>query len=86
MDLRRLLELVDARPFKPFDLDLVNGRTVRIDHPENVTFFPYREKVKEILVYYPEPDDYSVVFPESIAALHSVAGRNGGNGRTGRRK
>ena len=77
--MKRLFELMDARPFRAFDLDLVNGRQIRVDHPENVHFFPARENIKEILVYYPEPDDYSVVFPEGITAL-DVRAAGGGNG------
>ena len=81
MELRRFYEWIDARPFRAFELDLVNGTQVRIDHPENVHFFPGREHLKEILVYYPEPDDYSVIFPEGITALHVRATRRGdGNG------
>lgn len=77
MSLTRLFELVDARPFRAFDMDLVNGRRVRVDHPENIHFFPGRERIKEILVYYPEPDTYSVVFPEGITALHVPSSGNG---------
>ena len=79
MGLSRLYGLVDARPFRPFDIDLVNGHRVRVNHPENIHFFPGRQKIKEILVYYPEPDTYSIVFPEGITALHVPSG-NGGNG------
>lgn len=78
MDLTRLFGLVDARPFRPFDIGLVNGRRVRVDHPENIHFFPGRERIKEILVYYPEPDTYSIIFPEGITALHVPSGGNGG--------
>lgn len=77
MELQRFYQLLDGRPFRPFEIDLVNGRTIRIDHPENVHLFPGRERLKEILVYYPEPDDYSVIFPEGITALHV---RKDGNG------
>jgi hypothetical protein len=79
MDLTRLYELIDARPFRSFDMDLVNGRRVRVEHPDNVHFFPGRQRVKEILIYYPEPDSYSVVFPEGITALHVPPGGNGGS-------
>ena len=77
MSLTRLFELVDAQPFRPFDIDLVNGRRIRVDHPENIHFFPGRQILKEILVYYPVPDTYSVVFPEGITALHVPSGGNG---------
>ena len=79
MELQRFYQLLDARPFRAFDVDLVNGRTIRVDHPENVFLFPFREKLKEILVYYPEPDNYSVIFPEGITAFHV---RTNGNGNS----
>lgn len=77
VEIDRFYQLLDARPFRPFVIDLVNGRTIRVDHPENVFLFPYRERLKEILVYYPEPDDYSVIFPEGITALHIHKDGNG---------
>lgn len=80
MNLTDLFELVDARPFRASDLDLVDERRVRVDHPENIHFFPGRERIKEMLVYYPEPDTDSVVFPEGIADLHVSSGGNGGSG------
>lgn len=82
MEIDRFYQLLDAKPFRPFVVDLENGRTIRIDHPENVQLFPYREKLKEILVYYPEPDTYSVIFPEGITALHiRTNGDGNGSGR-----
>lgn len=78
MELKPLFDLVDARPFRPFDLDLENGRQVKVNHPENVHFFPARENLKVILVYYPEPDDYSTIFPEGITALHVRSGNGNG--------
>ena len=82
VELKRLLDLTDARPFRAFDLDLVNGRRVRVDHPGNLHYFPARENPKEILASHPEPDDYSVVFPGGIRALH-VPTAGGGNGNGG---
>src|SRR5947209_20378742 len=37
MDLKFVFQYIDAKPFRPFDFDLVNGRQIRVDHPENVT-------------------------------------------------
>jgi hypothetical protein len=74
-----LFGLVDAEPFRPFQIDLQNGRQIRVDHPENIFFFPHRRRVKVILVYYPKPDDYSLFYPEGITALHVISG-NGGDG------
>lgn len=73
MDLARIFELLDARPFVPFDVDMENGRRIHVGHPENVMVFPGRHKVREILVYYPDRDDYSIIFPRGITALHVAA-------------
>lgn len=70
MELARVFELLDARPFVPFDVDMENGRRIHVSHPENVMIFPDRARVREILVYYPERDDYSIIFPRGITALH----------------
>lgn len=70
MNLARFFELLDAQPFVPFDVDMENGRRIPVRHPENVVIFPNRSKVLEILVYYPEREDYSIVFPRGITALH----------------
>lgn len=67
--LEKFFELLDARPFRPFKVDLLNGKMVAIGHPDNVHLFPSRKIVREILVYYPQPDTYSVIFPEGINAL-----------------
>lgn len=39
-------------------------------HPENAVIFPDRARVREILVYYPERDDYSINRPDGFTALH----------------
>ena len=77
MDLARIFELLDARPFVPFDVDMENGRRIRVSHPENVTIFPDRLRTREILVYYPERDDYSIIFPQGTTALHVEARKYG---------
>ena len=77
MEFARFFLLLDARPFVPFDVDMENGTRIRVGHPENVMIFPDRARVREILVYYPERDDYSIIFPQGITALH-VEAREGG--------
>ncbi len=69
-DVSRLFSLLDTRPFVPFEVAMENGERIRVTHPENVHIFPYRSKVREILVYYPERDEYSIIFPRGITALH----------------
>lgn len=75
LDVSRVFQLLDQVPFIPFEAELVSGRRVSVTHPENVTIFPYRSRVREILVYYPDRDEFSIIWPDSIAALH-VAGRS----------
>ena len=75
MDVARVFQLLDQMPFIPFEVELVSGRRIPVTHPENVVIFPDRARVREILVYYPDRDDYSIIWPYSISALH-VAGRS----------
>ena len=70
MDVSRVFELLDGKPFVPFAVDLENGKRIQVTHPENVVIFPDRARVKEILVYYPERDGYSIIWPRGISALH----------------
>ena len=70
MDVSRVFELLDHRPFVPFDVDLENGHVVTVTHPENVVVFPDRARVKEILVYYPDTDTRKIIWPDGITALH----------------
>ena len=73
MDVSLVYELLDARPFVPFEVDMQNGKRILVTHPENVTIFPNRLRVREILVYYPDRDDYSIIFPQGVTALHVAA-------------
>jgi hypothetical protein len=70
MDVSRVFELLDHQPFIPFEVDLENGKTVPVTHPENVVVFPDRARVKEILVYYPDTDSRMIIWPDGITALH----------------
>lgn len=72
MDLSRLFKLLDARPFIPFEVAMENGEKIQVTHPENVMIFPFRSKVMEILVWYPDREDYSIIFPRGITALHVI--------------
>ena len=70
MDVSRVFELLDAQPFVPFEVDLENGRRIPVTHPENVVIFPNRQVTREILVWYPEKETYSIIWPKGISALH----------------
>ncbi len=73
MSVSFVFELLDKRPFVPFEVDLENGRRIPVTHPENVVVFPDRARVRAIMVYYPERDDHSVIWPDGISALHVSA-------------
>lgn len=73
-ELNRVFDLLDARPFVPFDVDMQNGRSIHVNRPENVTVFPDRPRVKEVLVYYPERDCYSIIFPRGIVRARCTGG------------
>jgi hypothetical protein len=40
MTIEQLRAMHQARPFKPFDLHLADGRTLAVDHPELLAIVP----------------------------------------------
>lgn len=72
MDISSIFAALDARPFKPFDIELVSGTRVTVTHPENVFILPNRHKVDRIEIYRPESSDrrWTFIYPEGITALH----------------
>jgi len=69
VNLQRFFELLDARPFRPFEIDLVSGRRIQVDHPENVIIVPGRHKVSHIEVYHPETESIDFTWANGIAGL-----------------
>jgi hypothetical protein len=76
MELIPLFELLDARPFRPFEIELVSGRRIRVTHPQNVFIIPGRQRVSHIEVYHPETDQIDFTWREGVAGLRTP----GGNG------
>ena len=68
MEIRRIFEEVDRKPFVPFVIELENGRQVPVSHPENIIFAPTRTRVWDILVYN-ENGDKVVFGPTAISDL-----------------
>ncbi|MBI2901346.1 MAG: hypothetical protein HYY17_14270 [Planctomycetes bacterium] len=80
MDLGPLFKALDAQPFRPIRIALLNGERVRVDHPESITFQPGRHRVVLIHVTFAPGDDFTFFWPDAIAAVH-VLGKDGdGNG------
>ncbi len=77
MDLRSITELVDRRPYRPFVIELDNGRRVTVRHLENIIFFPSRTQLRDVIAY-DEDQDLRVIFePSAVSAL--LEAREDGN-------
>lgn len=40
MNVKEIRQLYSAAPFQPFEIVLTNGKSVRVDHPEFMSFSP----------------------------------------------
>lgn len=69
MDLRILFDLLDKRPFEPFDILLENGRRIQVSHLENIFLAPNRRNVRWIIVSH--GDDFTTINPKGITAYRS---------------
>lgn len=69
MDLRIFTEFLDRKPFRPFTVELDNGRRFTINHPENVFFCP---KLRDIIAT-DEGQDLRFFFgPVAVSAISEV--------------
>jgi len=68
---KRILELVDAEPFQPFDIHTSDGRAYFIDAPE---YFA-RSREGDIVVYFTPEDDRAVTIRVSQIVSLEVANR-----------
>ncbi len=78
MELGHLFEAVDAKPFRPFTIEIISGRQIQVSHPDNILILPNRQNVRMIQVFHTEPWDWALIWPEGIAAL--LVNGDGGNG------
>lgn len=69
MRLDTLFAAIDAEPFLPFAIELVNGRKVKVSHPDNIFVLPNRQTVHHIEVYQLGFCDLAIIYPEGINAL-----------------
>ena len=71
MTSERLIEMLDAKPFQPFDIRLADGRAIRVQHPEFVARSP---SGRTAVVF--QPDDSMTVLDVFLAvSLDRVARR-----------
>ena len=66
---QELFAAIDARPFKPFKLEIVSGRQIDVTHPNNIMVLPNRQRVHHIEVYQAEPWDMAIIWPEGLTAI-----------------
>lgn len=75
MELGPLFEAVDAKPFRPFVIDIISGRQINVSHPDNILILPNRPNVRMIQVFRTDPWEWALIWPEGISGLFM-----GGNG------
>ncbi len=74
MTSERLVEMLEAKPFQPFDIRLADGRAIRVQHPEFVARSP---SGRTAVVF--QPDDSMTVLDVFLAvSLDRVMPRRGG--------
>ena len=68
---KRILELVDADPFQPFDIRTSDGRAYFVDSPE----YSARSREGDIIVYFTPEDDRAATIRVSQIASLEIANR-----------
>jgi len=79
MDLRRIIDRVDKRPFRPFIIELDNGRQITVRHSENLIFFPNRTQLWDIIAYDEDQGARAFFEPSAVSAILEAV-ENGGGG------
>src|SRR5262245_66607280 len=46
-----LFAAIDAKPFRPFKIELVSGTKITVSHPDKIMVLPTRQRVHHIEVY-----------------------------------
>jgi hypothetical protein len=64
-----LFAAIDARPFRPFRIELVSGTQVDVSHAENIAVLPTRQRVHPIEVYQDQTYAMSLIWPEGMPGL-----------------
>jgi hypothetical protein len=68
---RRIIDLVDAEPFQPFDIRTSNGRAYFVDAPEYLA----RSRRGDVVTYYTPDDDRAVFIRVAQVVSVEVANR-----------
>ncbi|HEY3244560.1 MAG TPA: hypothetical protein VGM03_14540 [Phycisphaerae bacterium] len=67
MIINQLRQVQSARPFKAYTLQLADGTTVHVPHPECVAFYP--ENPRSIIVAMPD-ESHKIIDLLLVAAIH----------------
>jgi hypothetical protein len=75
MDIAGIREALRKQPFEPFKIQLADGRSLPVSHPDFVAVSPRR------IIVVAEDDSWSVVEPLLIVSLNNMRPpRRGGDG------
>ncbi|MBI3858422.1 MAG: hypothetical protein HY293_22285 [Planctomycetes bacterium] len=69
MEHSELFAAIDARPFRPFSVEIVSGRKIDVGHPDNIMILPNRQRVHHIQVHQTDPWGRAIIWPEGPADL-----------------
>lgn len=78
MNLLTLFNAIDRTPFRPFTIELQNGRRVGVPHPDNIFILPSRQSLQNIEVYGTTSTQLAMFGPEGIVGIFFDG--NGANG------
>ena len=70
MNLHPLFSAIDQKPFTPFALSLTSGERIEVPHPDTIFVLPTRQAVNHIEVYKIGSGEFTIIYPEAIAAIH----------------
>lgn len=72
MTIEQLVEVYRARPFHPFVLQLADGTTVDVPHPECMSFFPNRPRSISVAL---SNGAFKIIDLLLVAAIHVGNGK-----------
>jgi hypothetical protein len=79
MTVDQVRKLYDARPFQPFRINLADGRSLRVDHPEFMSFSTGRS----IVVFSQDDNAFEIV--DLVLATGLQVGANGKGKHSGKK-
>ena len=81
MTVDQFRKLYDARPFEPFRINLADGRSLTVDHPE---FMSFSRSGRTIVVNSKEDDTFEIIDIMLVTGLQ-VGAKNGNGKHSGKK-